>query len=199
MPTSPPSPAPDPRQAAPPLSVPPLSLDEVRRIARLLHEADLSEIEIETLAPTTSSNSSEDGAPAPRVRLQLRRGTEPSVVRRARSAAAATPGSPASTSAGGSASASTDASTAGEGGSGTRDVLSPTVGVFRALQPPLQVGDEVQAGQKAGAVEALKIPSDILFVHAGRISAILAEDGSGVEYAQPLFQLEPSPLTTDAR
>ena len=42
----------------------------------------------------------------------------------------------------------------------------------------------------AGAVEALKILTEVLFEHAGRIVAIGAEEGNGVEYAQPLFTLE---------
>ena len=185
MPTSPSSSSSS--SPAPP-GASPFSLDEVRRIARLLHEADLSEIEIETL-PTPSSENEAQGAPTPRVRLQLRRGTDPTVVRRATPASRVPAKTPTSTNA---AQIAEDA----EAGEGTWDVLSPTVGVFRAPQPPLQVGDEVKAGQKAGAVEALKIPSDILFTRAGRIQAILAEDNSGVEYAQPLFRLE---LTTDTR
>lgn len=173
-------------------SAPPFSLDEVRRIARLLHEADLSEIEIETLAPPSSEAQS---TPASRVRLQLRRGTDPTVVRRA---APAAPSARVATGTPANVEADAQALEDAEAGEGTWDVLSPTVGVFRAPQPPLQVGDEVQAGQKAGAVEALKIPSDILFTRAGRISAILAEDLSGVEYAQPLFRLESTSLSTDA-
>ncbi len=167
---------------SPSSSPPALSLDEVRLIARLLHEADLSEIEIETLA----ASSAPEEHSLPRVRLQMRRGTEPSVVRRALPlAAASSPKAPSPET-----SSASEAAFASEAGPASFEVLSPTVGVFRALQPPLQVGAQVQAGQKAGAVEALKIPTDIVFAHAGRISAILIEEGSGVEYAQPLFLLE---------
>ena len=73
---------------------------------------------------------------------------------------------------------------------GTLEVLSPAVGIFRAPNPALAVGDVVKVGQKAGAVEALKILTEVLFEHAGRIVAIGAEEGQGVEYAQPLFTLE---------
>ena len=183
MPTQPSSSSP----SGSPLGAPPFSLDDVRRVARLLHEADLSEIEIETLSPPSDS----EGAPAPpRVRLQLRRGTDPTVVRRAAPAARAQASTPAADAIG---QAAEDA----EAGDGEWEVLSPTVGVFRAPQPPLQVGDEVKAGQKAGAVEALKIPSDIFFVRPGRVAAILAEDLSGVEYGQPLFRLESTSSTTN--
>ena len=182
MPTSPP----------PPPSAP-LSLEEVRAIARLLHEADLSEIEIETLdAPSAPSSTSTSGDTAtaeqptsqpsatPRVRLQMRRGTDPTVARRTLAAAhapnrgmpQATPPQPGATP---------------EAGPATWEVLSPAVGIFRALQPALAVGDEVKAGQKAGAVEALKVPTDILFERDGRVSQVMVEDGNGVEYAQPLF------------
>jgi biotin carboxyl carrier protein len=159
--------------AAPQQPVPAsLSLDEVRRVARLLHEADLSEIEIETI-PT---GSPEEAASAPRVRLQLRRGSTPP--RRSLPAAAAPASAPAVAAAPPTASAP------------SWDVLSPTVGVFRAAQPPLQVGEVVKAGQKAGAVESLKIPTDLLFERAGRIAHVAAEEGAGVEYGQPLFTLE---------
>lgn len=162
----------------------PLTLDEVRLIARLLHEADLSEIEIETLG---DASAAPEEAPVPRVRLQLRRGTEPSVVRRALASAPAA-ARPLAREADGAP----GAAAAGEAGPSSWEVLSPTVGFFRALQPPLQAGDEVRAGQKAGAVEALKIPTDVLFARAGRISAVLTEAGSGVEYGQPLFLIQSS-------
>ena len=183
MPTQPSSSSPSSASAG----APPFSLDDVRQVARLLHEADLSEIEIETLAPPSDS----EGAPAPpRVRLQLRRGTDPSVVRRAAPVARPSASTPAADAAQVAASGE-----AGDAGEGVWEVLSPTVGVFRAPQPPLQVGDEVKAGQKAGAVEALKIPSDIFFVRPGRVAAVLAEDLSGVEYGQPLFRLESTSAT----
>jgi biotin carboxyl carrier protein len=162
----------------------------VRLIARLLHEADLSEIEIETVHPSpasTSGDTSPSAPSAPAVRLQLRRGSKPSIARRVAApvSISATPSTSAPL-----ASHGTSTSTSGDIGAATTgewEVLSPAVGLFRALEPPLAVGDEVKAGQKAGAVEALKVPTDILFERAGRITQVLAEDNIGVEYAQTLF------------
>jgi acetyl-CoA carboxylase biotin carboxyl carrier protein len=185
MPTSSSSPS--------PAGTPPLSLEEVRTLARLLHEADLSEIEIETVAPAaptasaTSPGTPTETPPQPVVRLQLRRGTEPSVVRRVATALRAAPTAVGKSP---SAPASTSSDATADSGSGV-ELLSPGVGIFRAAKPALQAGDEVKAGQKAGAVEALKIPTDIVFAQAGRISTVFVEDGNGIEYAQPLFLIEP--------
>lgn len=68
-------------------------------------------------------------------------------------------------------------------------VRSRTVGVFRHLDPPVAIGQVVQAGQTLGVVEAMRIPSDVRCETTGVVVEVLAEDGAPVEYDQPLFVL----------
>jgi acetyl-CoA carboxylase biotin carboxyl carrier protein len=66
-------------------------------------------------------------------------------------------------------------------------VKSPMVGSFyRSAQP----GSEVTVGQTVCIVEAMKLLNEIESDKAGRVKAILVENGQPVEYGQPLFIIE---------
>jgi acetyl-CoA carboxylase biotin carboxyl carrier protein len=74
-------------------------------------------------------------------------------------------------------------------------VLSPMVGTFyRASQPGadpfVQVGDTVAEGDTLCIIEAMKLLNEIEADKAGRIKAILVENGQPVEFGQPLFVIE---------
>jgi acetyl-CoA carboxylase biotin carboxyl carrier protein len=69
-------------------------------------------------------------------------------------------------------------------------VTATAVGLFRHSATPLQIGDSVKKGQVVGAVESMKIPNEVAASTRGRVSEILAEEGQGVEYGQPLLMLE---------
>jgi acetyl-CoA carboxylase biotin carboxyl carrier protein len=69
-------------------------------------------------------------------------------------------------------------------------VTSPGVGLFRKSEPPLEIGASVKKGQVLGAVEALRVPSEVRSPRDGMLRAILAEDGQGVEFGQALFEIE---------
>lgn len=56
--------------------------------------------------------------------------------------------------------------------------------------PFVSLGQVVEAGQKIGLIEAMKVFSPVLAHRAGRIVAVLAEHGAEVEYGQPLFHVE---------
>lgn len=76
-------------------------------------------------------------------------------------------------------------------------VSAPVVGTFyRAPEPGaapfVQVGDEVEAGQVVGIVEAMKLMNQITAEQAGRVVEILVDDGQPVEYEQPLLALLPA-------
>ena len=161
----------------------PLSLETVRAVARLLHETDLSEIEVETVSPAANAASDQsEPASQGRVHLQLRRGTAPVAPRRAPAAPAAAP---------------VAASVVPED-AGVSEVTSPAVGVFHLASsnvkdrkaPLLQEGDPVAKGQIVGVVESLKIPTEIRAERAGRIAQILSENGQGVEFGQVLLSLQ---------
>ena len=74
-------------------------------------------------------------------------------------------------------------------------IKSPMVGSFyRSAQPGsppfVEVGSEVTVGQTVCIVEAMKLLNEIESDKAGRIKAILVENGQPVEYGQPLFIIE---------
>ena len=77
---------------------------------------------------------------------------------------------------------------------GTVQVRAPMVGTFYRApapgEPPfVEIGDEVEPGQQLAILEARKLMNPLEAEHAGRIVEILAENGSFVEYDQPLFVL----------
>ena len=145
------------------------SIDEaaIRALAAILHETDLSEIEIVNgdsklrvarqviVSPVTTVAA----APAP---------VEP--VRPAADPAAAAP-------------------KAIEGA-----VLSPMVGTaYRAPEPGarpfVEVGDTVRPGQVVMIVEAMKTMNQIIAETAGAVREVFVEDGQPVEYGEPLLAI----------
>lgn len=157
----------------------PISLETVRAIARLLPESDLAEISVQSVALPSSDLSADAGTDAP-VHLTLRRAASVAAQRPATATAApAMPGEETPVE----AAPTTPAEIV---------IMSPSVGIFRPAPTPLQVGDMVKIGQVVGAVESLKVPSEVKAQAAGRVRSIGAEDGQGVEYGQPLFVLEPT-------
>ena len=68
----------------------------------------------------------------------------------------------------------------------TLAITSPLVGVFH---PAVQPGQQVQAGQPIGAIEALGMPTSVDAPQGGSVDQVLVEDGQPVEYGQPLLVL----------
>jgi acetyl-CoA carboxylase biotin carboxyl carrier protein len=78
----------------------------------------------------------------------------------------------------------------------TVTVESPMVGTFyRApsptAEPYVSEGDVVKEGQIICIIEAMKLMNEIECKVSGRITRILVENGQPVEYGQPLFFVEP--------
>ena len=74
-------------------------------------------------------------------------------------------------------------------------VKSPMVGTayLRAspeAKPFVEVGSLVKVGDKLLLVEAMKTFNDIVAPRAGKVVTILVDDGSPVEYDQPLMIIE---------
>ncbi|MED5281741.1 MAG: biotin/lipoyl-containing protein, partial [Verrucomicrobiota bacterium] len=55
--------------------------------------------------------------------------------------------------------------------------------------PFVQVGDHVKKGDALCIIEAMKVMNEIQSDFAGEIIEVLVEDGSSVEYGQPLFKI----------
>jgi acetyl-CoA carboxylase biotin carboxyl carrier protein len=59
--------------------------------------------------------------------------------------------------------------------------------------PYVQEGDVVKEGQVLCIIEAMKLMNEIESKIGGRIARILVENGHAVEYGQPLFLIDPQP------
>lgn len=73
-------------------------------------------------------------------------------------------------------------------------VTAPTYGVFHLSPSPgappyVVAGQDVQAGQQVGLVEAMKVFNAVKTALSGRIAEILVQDGAEVEAGAPLFRL----------
>ena len=72
---------------------------------------------------------------------------------------------------------------------------SPMVGTFyRAASPTsapfVEVGQTVKEGQTLCIIEAMKLMNEIEAEKSGVVKAILVENGTPVEYGEPLFVIE---------
>ena len=152
----------------------PFDPDLVRELANLIADTDLSEIEVEkgdlrirvarmvTAAVTAPvAAPAAHHAPAPVV------APPPSAAEIATKAGAPNPGA----------------------------VLSPMVGTaYRKPSPDaknfVEIGSKVQAGDKVLLVEAMKTFNEIVAPRAGTVTAIYVEDGTPVEYGEPLLVIE---------
>lgn len=140
--------------------------DLIRRLAALLEETGLSEIEFEA-----------DGK-----RIRVGRGGGP-----VSTATAADPVTPAGAPVQG-APPGAEAVPAGA-------VTSPMVGtVYLAAEPGaaslVKVGDKVTEGQTLLIIEAMKVMNPLASPRAGTVTQILVGDGQPVEFGEPLLILE---------
>lgn len=75
-------------------------------------------------------------------------------------------------------------------------VRSPIVGTFYESPSPgapafVKPGDEVEAGDPLGIIEAMKLMNEIETDVAGTVVKRHVENGQPVEYGQPLFSVRP--------
>ncbi len=144
---------------------PQIDSELVHRLARLLEETGLSELEYAT----------------DHWRIRVARQTAPAAaVACAPPAAAAPAAAPAE--------AVPDAAHPGA-------VLSPMVGTVYLLPEPgaapfVKVGDQVKAGATLLIVEAMKVMNPVAAPRAGRVVKILVENGAPVEYGAALMIIE---------
>ena len=141
----------------------------VRELAELLADTGLSEIEVE------------DGERKIRVARQFVAAAPASV---------AVPAAPAAAPA-----AVPAAAPAAPAAAPVDAVKSPMVGTAYLAPEPgaanfVEVGTAVKAGQTLLIVEAMKVMNPITAERAGKVTAILVEDGQPVEFDQPLVVIE---------
>jgi len=142
---------------------------EIRRLADLLRDYGLTEVEVER-----------EG-----VRIRLRRDLAP--------APSTGPAIPASSA------VPTPAAIAATPSASEAHLLTieaPMVGTFYRspspdAQPFVRDGDRVKKGQVVCIIEAMKLMNEIESKVAGRVVKVLVENAQPVEYGQPLILLEP--------
>ncbi|MDF2096531.1 acetyl-CoA carboxylase biotin carboxyl carrier protein [Aquibaculum arenosum] len=144
----------------------PLDEDALRRLASILEDTGLTEIEVE--------------AGDHRIRVAK----TPAAVHAAPLASAA--------SAQTTAEVGPATPAAAESGSA---VTSPMVGTAYLASEPgakpfVQPGDTVAEGQTLLIIEAMKVMNALPAPRAGRVSQILVQDGQPVEFGEPLLVLE---------
>ena len=147
-------------------------IEVVRKLAELLNETGLGEIEIERgdLRVRVAKGGTYEAYPM----IQA-----PAPVQPAGQAAAAAPTAPAPEPA------------APKGDA----VKSPMVGTAYLQPNPgadsfVRVGSQVAAGQTLLIIEAMKTMNPVPAPRAGRVIEVLVEDGQPVEFGQPLIVLE---------
>jgi acetyl-CoA carboxylase biotin carboxyl carrier protein len=138
----------------------------IDRLAALVDETGLAEIEIEVGETTVAVRS-----------------------------AAAIAAAPPATGAGASGGTAGGIGGAGAADSG-RSVKAPLTGIWYSAPTPgsapyVAVGAEIGAGQVVGLIEAMKLFNEIKSDLAGRVSKVLADNGQLVKARQPLIEVEP--------
>jgi acetyl-CoA carboxylase biotin carboxyl carrier protein len=75
------------------------------------------------------------------------------------------------------------------------EITSPMVGTFYRKPAPdapdfVEIGSTVSVGQTVCIIEAMKVMNEIKAEKAGTICALVAEDGSPVQYGDVLFRIK---------
>jgi acetyl-CoA carboxylase biotin carboxyl carrier protein len=78
-----------------------------------------------------------------------------------------------------------------------KQITSPIIGTFYRKPSPdkpvfVEVGDSVSSDTVVCMVEAMKLFNEIEAEVSGKIVKVLVEDGTPVEFGQPLFLVDPS-------
>ena len=78
-----------------------------------------------------------------------------------------------------------------------KEITSPIIGTFYRKPSPdkpvfVEVGDSINTDTVVCMVEAMKLFNEIEAEISGKIVKVLVEDGTPVEFGQPLFLVDPS-------
>jgi acetyl-CoA carboxylase biotin carboxyl carrier protein len=153
-----------------------MDIRKVKKLIELLEESGISEIEI--------SEGEES--------VRISRYPKPGTVVTTTTAPAATEASAAPAAA---PAAATPAPQPAAPPIRGQQVTAPMVGTFYSgpapgAKPFVELGTEVKPGDTLCVIEAMKMMNQIESEFAGRVVSILVENGSPVEFGQPLFVIE---------
>ena len=143
---------------------------KIRRLIELMNEHDLNEIDLR------------DGD----VRVRLRKGGEMPVAYAA---------APAPVAAAASAAAPAKPATEAAATDNYHVIRSPMVGTYYSAANPesppfVKVGDHIGNDSTVCVIEAMKVFNEIPAEVKGKIAACLVENGTPVEFGQPLFKVD---------
>ena len=84
----------------------------------------------------------------------------------------------------------------GNESNGLLPITSPMVGTFYRSPSPsapsfIDIGDSNAVGQTVCIIEAMKLMNDLPSEISGRVVKVCVENGTTVEYGQPLFLVDP--------
>jgi oxaloacetate decarboxylase alpha subunit len=150
-----------------------LNFDEIRELVRIASEADITELEVET----------------GHLRVAIRKGTAAAAPAAAQPAAVTVENpTPAPAALASSPPDTVPAHWV--------PVIAPMVGMlYRAPAPDappfVNLGDWVEEGRTVCIIEAMKMFNEIPADVSGRLVRVLVENGTPVEYGQPLFLIDP--------
>lgn len=151
-----------------------MDIRKVKKLIELLEESGISEIEIS------------EGEESVRISRYPKPGSVTTTAAAAPAAPAPAPAAPAA-----SAAPAAPAAPPVRG----QQVTAPMVGTFYSgpapgAKPFVEIGTEVKPGDTLCVIEAMKMMNQIESEFAGRVVSILVENGSPVEFGQPLFVIE---------
>ena len=147
-----------------------VSVEQLRRLVRLLDRSDVSELEVKRTEDGTrlvlrKAKASDDFSAMAGTQLVAPSSLVPD---------AEPPASP------------TEAKST---------IVAPLVGIFHPWAKPrgkalVAVGDRIKVGQIVATIESLNVINEVEAVVAGRVAEILVQNGQPVEYGQPLLTIE---------
>ncbi len=157
-----------------------MDLKDIKKIVELMNEHELSYFHLEK---EEFNLKLKKGADAEAIQAAMASMPQQQVVQAAPAAQAPAAAAPAQ-----SAPAAAPASEGDE-------ITSPMVGTFYTKPAPdadnfVKVGDTISKGQTLCIVEAMKVMNEIEAEVSGTITAILVEDGTPVQFGDPLFTVK---------
>jgi len=161
-----------------------MDIRKIKKLIELLEESGVAEIEIK------------EGEESVRIARQAPPGMHtvqmmsPPPIYAPQAGAPAAPTAPAALAAPAQSAKAANTAAAGE-----HLVTAPMVGTYYSSPSPgaklfVEIGDSVEAGQVLCIIEAMKMMNQIESEVAGKVRAILVNNGEPVEFGQPLFIIE---------
>jgi oxaloacetate decarboxylase alpha subunit len=156
-----------------------MELKDIKELVEMLNQTDISEINLE-----------DEGT-----KISIKKGgqvvTEETTIATSQPQPTEVKETTTDNSAGGEQASEEQAETAVDG----EEFEAPMVGTFYRspapdVDPFVEVGDVVEAGDTLCIIEAMKLMNEIEVEEKAKVADILIEDGEAIEFGQPLFILE---------